>query len=107
MAEFQITQTRNQGYGMHVANTNPRAAYKGATGAWLLGRVSKSSLLSIDDKESDFEPLGESHYIVQEIYPEQLPDEWIEQHQVWMDLQLRGAEEQLSQLKQSVNSPPE
>ena len=104
--EFQVSQTTNQGFGMNVANACPRAAYNGSTGAWFLGRASKSPLLSIDDKESDFEPLNEVHYIIQEIYPEQLPEEWIEQHQMWMDLQLKGAEEQLSQLKQSVNSTP-
>ena len=105
---FQDVQQFNQGYGQSTsANISLRATYKGATGAWFLGRISKSPLLSIDDKESDFEPLDEAHYITQEIYPEQLPREWLDQHQAWLDLQFQVAEQQLLLMQQSADTPAE
>lgn len=101
---FYDTQAQTQGYRMNNARIIvPHAAYKGATAAWFVARISKSPLLSIDDRESDFEPLKESHYFVQEICPEQLPTEWTGRHEAWLDMQLKFANEQVLKTKQGAD----
>jgi len=54
----------------------PKVAYDGATSVWIVALISKSPILSIDQQRSDFELLQEQHWYVQEVLPEQMPQEW-------------------------------
>ncbi len=54
----------------------PKVAHDGATSVWIVAQISKSPILSIDQQRSDFESLQEQHWYVQEVLPEQVPQEW-------------------------------
>ena len=54
----------------------PKVAHDGATSVWIVAQISKSPILSIDQQRSDFEPLQEQHWYIQEVLPEQVPQEW-------------------------------
>lgn len=53
--------------------------------------IVKSPILSIDEQRSDFEPLQEQHWYVQEILPEQIPAEWLELTHRLLDEQIKAA----------------
>lgn len=94
VAENAIFRNQHQiDHRWDTVSDSIRPAYNGSTGAWIFGRILNSPLLSIDEAHSDFVPLSEKHEFIQEIPPEQLPAEWIELHQDWLDLQLRRADE--------------
>ena len=69
----------------------PRVAYNGATCAWIIGRISRSPILSIDEQNSDFTPLQELHMFVQEIPPEDMPEAWLTFHQLRLAQQIQAA----------------
>ena len=69
----------------------PKVAHDGATSLWIVAQISKSPVLSIDQQRSDFEPLQEQHWYVQEILPEQMPLEWIELTERLLEEQLGAA----------------
>jgi len=75
----------------------PRIAYNGATTAWIVGRISRSPILSIDEHHSDFKPLQELHLFFQEILPEDMPETWLIFHQLRLERQIESAAQ--------VNSP--
>ena len=69
----------------------PKVAHDGATSLWIVAQISKSPILSIDQQRSDFELLQEQHWYVQEVLPEQMPQEWIELTNRLLDEQLAAA----------------
>ncbi len=69
----------------------PQIPYSGATGIWIVAGVAKSPILSIDEQRSDFEPMQEQHWYVQEILPEQIPPEWLELTQLLLVEQIKAA----------------
>ncbi len=71
--------------------SRPRIAYDGATSAWIVGRISRSPVLSIDEQNSDFKPLQELHMFVQEILPEDMPEAWLRFHQLHLSQQIESA----------------
>jgi hypothetical protein len=68
-----------------------QVAHDGATSLWIVAQISKSPVLSIDQQRSDFEPLQEQHWYVQEVLPEQMPLEWIDLTERLLDEQLTAA----------------
>ena len=54
----------------------PAVGRDGATSVWIVAQISKSPILSIDQQRSDFESLQGQHWYVQEVLPEQVPQEW-------------------------------
>ncbi len=69
----------------------PQVAHDGATSVWIVAQIPKSPILSIDQQRSDFEPLQEQHWYVQEVLPEQMPLEWIELTKRLLEEQLAAA----------------
>ncbi len=69
----------------------PQTHYSGATGIWIVAGIVKSPILSIDEQRSDFEPLQEQHWYVQEILPEQISAEWLELTHRLLDEQIKAA----------------
>jgi len=69
----------------------PRIAYDGATSAWIVARISRSPILSIDEQRSDFKPLQGLHLFVQEILPEDMPEEWVKIQQPVLERQQKAA----------------
>jgi len=69
----------------------PKVAYDGATSVWIVALISKSPILSIDQQRSDFELLQEQHWYVQEVLPEQIPQEWRDLTEKLLQEQLEAA----------------
>ncbi|MBC7968068.1 MAG: hypothetical protein H7Z17_19330 [Fuerstia sp.] len=75
----------------------PRIAANGATSAWIVGRISRSPILSIDELRSDFKAFEEMHIFVQEILPEDMPDEWLKFQQLRLEKLVESAAKMKSQ----------
>jgi len=74
----------------------PQTAYKGATSAWIVGEISRSPILSIDESRSDFQSLQSRHLFLQEIPIEDLPAEWVRIHQTAIDREVDSVLKSLS-----------
>lgn len=53
---------------------NPRIERMGAVGAWIIGKIATSPVISIDEERSDFVPIAGEHFFIQELLPEEMPD---------------------------------
>jgi hypothetical protein len=74
-ARFQVMQNDRQFIQFeHGVFGIPRVSRVGAVGAWIIGRTGKSPVLTIDRQNSEFVPREETHFFLQEILPEQMPD---------------------------------
>ena len=79
--------------GYDNPSLRPRVPYRGGTSIWIVAKISRSSILSIDEQRSDFESSQELHLFIQEIVPEDLPVEWATLHQLRLEQQIRAAAE--------------
>ena len=59
----------------YQANLVPRLSRVGTTRAWIMGKLSKSPIIEVDEARSDFVPDEGTHLFVQEIDLEDLPKE--------------------------------
>lgn len=66
---WQIAQ-----YWPHGSDIPPRVSRVGAASAWIFGRIDDFSIMTIDQKNSDFIPYEHFHLFIQEILPEDLSD---------------------------------
>lgn len=75
-ANFEILQNNWNPIQLHDAQvTPPKIAHLGTSSAWIIGQVSASSVLQIDEQHSDFDPEEEPrHLYLQEIEPGDLAD---------------------------------
>jgi hypothetical protein len=55
----------------------PRLSRLGTASAWIVGQVSRSSNLTIDEEHSDFVPDEGLHLYIQEIRPEDIPEAFL------------------------------
>jgi hypothetical protein len=62
-----------------------------------VGRISRSPILSIDEQRSDFRAFEEMHIFVQEILPEDMPEEWLKSQQLRLEKLVESAEKMKSQ----------
>jgi hypothetical protein len=79
----------------------PRVPYPGGTSLWIAAQLSGSPVLQIDEARTDFEPIHDFHWFLQEIPEEDLPPSWLEFH----DQQIR-AQLQIAQQKSADSSVP-
>lgn len=89
VAKEAMDQLRRGGIG----ELFPQLPYEGTTSVWIVGQVTKSPILAIDQQRSDFEVFDEQHWYVQEVLPEQMPPEWVELTQRLLDEELKAAAE--------------
>ncbi|MDA1230389.1 MAG: hypothetical protein O2856_06415 [Planctomycetota bacterium] len=84
-------QAERRGRYNHVVSLIPDVAYEGAASIWLVAQISRSPILSIDQQRSDFGPMHEQHWYLQEVLPEQLPQEWLDLTQRLLKEQIKAA----------------
>jgi hypothetical protein len=71
----------------------PRVPYPGGTSLWIAAQLKGSPILQIDEARTDFEPVHDFHWFLQEIPEEDLPQSWIEFHEQQIRAQLRTAQQ--------------
>ncbi len=92
MSDAAEDQWNSSGQWHDATRSLPTAAYDGGTSAWIIGVLSTSPILSIDQQRSDFDPgEAEAHLFVHEIPSEDLPVEWLEFHRSRLEHQMRTA----------------
>lgn len=52
----------------------PKISHMGQSKAWIVGRISKSPVLKIDEEQSDFIPVDGVHFYIQELLDDELPE---------------------------------
>lgn len=69
-----VTFSRRMQHDLHVL---PKVSHVGAVSAWLVGRLEESPIIAIDDSRSDFVTQAALHVFIQEILPEDMPDNFV------------------------------
>jgi|GEM_PF-2006722 len=69
----------------------PRVPYPGGTSLWIAAQLSGSPILQIDEPHTDFEPIHDFHWFLQEIPEEDLPQSWLEFHEQQIRAQQQSA----------------
>ena len=74
-AKFQVIRNRDLRKSWRNGSvTVPRISQIGIARAWIVGRIKKSPVMTIDRQHSDFVPRDELHVFIQEIRLEDWPD---------------------------------